>query len=106
VNWKETIEQAEASFHNAGIDDALLNAELLAVYLKGGWHRGDILPYLYEPLTPEEEVEYEHLINRRLEHQPLQYITGETEFYGLRLYVSPAALIPRPDTEALVEVTL
>jgi release factor glutamine methyltransferase len=106
VIWKEIIEQAETTFQSSGIDDALLNAELLAVHLKGGWKRSDIASYLQDPLTPEEEVEYEHLINRRLAHQPLQYITGETEFFGLRLYASPDALIPRPDTEVLVEVTL
>ena len=104
--WREAIQEASRSLHDEGIDDAELNAELLAVYLKGGWKRSDMTRYMQDPLTPEEEVEYEHLINRRLAHQPLQYITGETEFFGLRLYSSPAALIPRPDTEVLVEVTL
>lgn len=104
--WHEAIQEASRSLQNEGIDDAELNAELLAVYLKGQWKRSDIARYLQDPLTPEEEVQYEHLVKRRLAHQPLQYITGETEFFGLRLYSSPAALIPRPDTEVLVEVAL
>lgn len=104
--WYEAIRDASRSLHDEGIDDAELNAELLAVHLKGEWKRSEMVRYMQDPLTPTEEVEYEHLINRRLAHQPLQYITGETEFFGLRLYVSPAALIPRPDTEVLVEVTL
>lgn len=104
--WREAIQDASRSLQNEGIEDAELNAELLAAYLKGEWKRSDMVRYMQDPLTPEEEVEYELLINRRLVHQPLQYITGETEFYGLRLYCSPAALIPRPDTEVLVEVTL
>lgn len=104
--WYEAIRDASRSLHDEGVDDAELNAELLAAHLKGEWKRSDMVRYMQDPLTPEEEVEYEHLINRRRAHQPLQYITGETEFFGLRLYCSPAALIPRPDTEVLVEVTL
>ncbi|HEY6172106.1 MAG TPA: peptide chain release factor N(5)-glutamine methyltransferase [Candidatus Kapabacteria bacterium] len=104
--WDEAIRNASRSLHDEGIDDAELNAELLAVHLKGEWKRSDMARYMQDPLTPEEEVEYEHLINRRIAHQPLQYITGETEFFGLRLFTSAAALIPRPDTEVLVEATL
>lgn len=104
--WHEAIQKASRSLHDEGIDDAELNAELLAVHLKGEWKRSDMARYMQDPLTPKEEVEYELLINRRLAHQPLQYITGETEFFGLRLYSSPSALIPRPDTEVLVEVAL
>lgn len=104
--WYEAIRDASRSLHDEGIDDAELNAELLAVHLKGEWKKSEMVRCLQDPLTPEEEIGYENLINRRLAHQPLQYITGETEFFGLRLYVSPAALIPRPDTEVLVEVTL
>ncbi len=104
--WYEAIRDASRSLHDEGIDDAELNAQLLAVHLKGEWKKSEMVRYLQDPLTPEEEIEYEHLINRRIAHQPLQYITGETEFFGLRLYVSPAALIPRPDTEVLIEVTL
>src|ERR1039458_2262040 len=46
------------------------------------------------------------LILRRLTNQPIQYITGEQEFYGLALNVTPAVLIPRPETEHLVEAVL
>ena len=45
-------------------------------------------------------------INRRVKREPLQYITGETEFYGLKFKTTPQALIPRPETEQLVEITL
>ena len=45
-------------------------------------------------------------IKRRIEREPLQYITGKVEFYGLRLISTPQALIPRPETERLVDITL
>jgi release factor glutamine methyltransferase len=104
--WLEAIRAAEGRLTREGIPDAELNAVLLAVHLKGGWKRSDIDPYLQDYLTVEEAVAFEHLIHRRLSHEPLQHITGETEFYGLRLYTSADALIPRPDTEILVEETL
>lgn len=54
-------------------------------------------------LTAEELAGYEADVARRLRHEPIQYITGEQEFYGLRLRVTPTVLIPRPETEHLVE---
>jgi len=57
-------------------------------------------------LTPTQHTAYEKSIARRLQHQPIQYITGEQEFYGLPLKVTPAVLIPRPETEHLVEAVL
>ena len=57
-------------------------------------------------LTPEQQVVYEAFIARRLANEPIQYITGEQEFYGLTLRVTPAVLIPRPETEHLVEAVL
>ena len=57
-------------------------------------------------LTPDQQIRYEAAINRRLRHEPIQYITGQQEFYGLALAVTPAVLIPRPETELLVEAVL
>jgi len=58
------------------------------------------------PLTPQQASAYAALIARRLTHEPIQYITGEQEFYSLALHVTPAVLIPRPETELLVEAVL
>jgi release factor glutamine methyltransferase len=57
-------------------------------------------------ITPQQQAAYEAAIARRLSHEPIQYITGEQEFYGLTLRVTPAVLIPRPETEHLVEAVL
>jgi release factor glutamine methyltransferase len=57
-------------------------------------------------LTPSQRTAYESTIARRLRYEPIQYITGPQEFYGLNLHVTPAVLIPRPETEHLVETVL
>jgi release factor glutamine methyltransferase len=57
-------------------------------------------------LTLDQQSTYDNLILRRLNNEPIQYITGEQEFYGLALHVTPAVLIPRPETEHLVESVL
>ena len=56
--------------------------------------------------TPAEQAAYDAAVQRRLRSEPIQYITGEQEFYGLALHVTPAVLIPRPETEHLVEAVL
>ena len=57
-------------------------------------------------LTPAQQAAFDALVQRRLTNDPIQYITGEQEFYGLALRVTPAVLIPRPETEQLVEAVL
>jgi release factor glutamine methyltransferase len=57
-------------------------------------------------LSAEQQSLYDKAIARRLRHEPIQYITGQQEFFGLTLNVTPAVLIPRPETEHLVEAVL
>jgi len=59
-----------------------------------------------EKMTPAQAAQYGHLIERRLRGEPIAYILGEREFYSLNFKVTPAVLIPRPDTELLVELAL
>jgi len=85
---------------DAARDAALLLRHALAIT------RAQQLAHPARPLTPAEVSAYEALIARRLRSEPIQYITGEQEFYGLALAVTPAVLIPRPETEHLVESVL
>ena len=57
-------------------------------------------------LSVEESEQFDRLVERRLASEPMQYLTGEQEFFGLRFEVTPAVLIPRPETEHLVEAVL
>jgi len=59
-----------------------------------------------KPLTPEEKKEIEKLLKRRCQGEPLAYVLGEAEFWGRRFVVGQGVLIPRPETEQLVEVAL
>ncbi|SRR5579875_1080028 len=89
--------------HLAG--DARRDAELLLLHTLG-ISRAQLLANPDRALTDEQESCYEDAIRRRLRYEPVQYITGQQEFYGLAFRVTPAVLIPRPETEHLVEAVL
>jgi release factor glutamine methyltransferase len=88
-----------------GIDDARLNAELLLAHLLR-YRRIDLYANFDRPLSGSERELYKNLLKRRVAHEPLQYIIGETEFMGLRFIVDRRVLIPRPETEVVVEKTI
>ena len=106
MNWKEVIHHTEQQLQQYSIADANSNAEYLAMHILGIWNKSELRHYLDESLSNEQAEQYEQLILRRINHEPLQHIIGETEFFGLRLFTSHAALIPRPETEILVEEAL
>jgi release factor glutamine methyltransferase len=91
--------------HLAGkkdIDTARLDAEVLLAHAVG-CKRIDLYGIRFgEVATPEARQQYRELIRRRLEGCPVAYLVGRKEFYGLELKVSPAVLIPRPDSEHVV----
>jgi release factor glutamine methyltransferase len=99
------LHNAADRLRRAAIDDAALEAELLLAHALGPT-REQLFARLSEPLDCDQRQRFEQLIERRLAHEPLAYITGHKEFYGLDLICSPAALIPRPETELLVELAL
>lgn len=59
-----------------------------------------------KPLNTEQSVQFQRLISQRIEGQPIAYLVGEREFWGLKLQVTTDTLIPRPDTETLVDAVL
>ena len=89
-------------FRDKGVDNPRLDADVLLSFLLGQ----DRL-YLYvhfdQPMQQAELAAYRGMVKRRAARVPVAYITGRKEFMGLEFHVSPAVLIPRPDTEILVE---
>jgi release factor glutamine methyltransferase len=86
-------------------DQARRDAELLLLHTVQV-SRVALLAHPNRELTTEQYALYQANICRRLQNEPIQYITGQQEFYGLTLKVTPAVLIPRPETEHLVEAVL
>jgi release factor glutamine methyltransferase len=101
----QALHSAGSRLRAAGIADAELEAELLLRHA-AGLTREKLFARLQEPLADQVRRAFESLLQRRLAHEPTPYITGRCEFYGLELECAPAALIPRPETELLVELTL
>lgn len=84
------------------IAEARLNIELMIAHVLR-FTRIQLYTNFDKPLTEDELAQFKLLLKRRLTHEPLQYILGETEFMGLKFSVDRSVLIPRPDTEILVE---
>ncbi len=72
----------------------------------GGFSRVQLITQSDRQLSAEQIATLNNLVQKRVDGQPLAYLLGEREFYGLNFKVSPAVLIPRPDTELLVELAL
>ncbi len=88
-----------------GFESSRLNAEILLAHsLKCS--RVQLYLDFDRPLLAEELAEYKALLKRRLNNEPLQYITGQCEFMSLPFTVAPGVLIPRPETETLVEMVI
>jgi len=92
-------------FTGKGIDNPRLDAELLLAHVLGLDRVGLYMNY-DRPLDAEELNKLRPLVKRRGQREPLQYLLGSTEFWSLEFKVSPAVLIPRADTEILVEEAL
>jgi len=89
----------------AGVPDARLDAELLMAALLDV-DRGALFVRRDERLDTTCDARYETLLRRRERREPLQHILGTQEFYGLEFRVDPRALIPRPETEGLIDAAL
>ena len=101
----EALAATARRLETAGIDDAHLEAEVLLAHTLG-IDRAHLLARLSDPLEDAAGGAFEALVARRLHHEPLAYVTGVREFFGLEFSCGPEALIPRQETELLVEVAL
>jgi release factor glutamine methyltransferase len=90
---------------SSGIDTGLLDAEVLLAHVLGV-RRENLLMDAGTPIDDAQMRAYERLIARRLEREPTAYITGKREFWSVDIQVTRDVLIPRPETELLVEVSL
>lgn len=99
------IEWSAHRLAHQGFEEARLHAELLLAHVLH-YSRLQLYTHFDKPLAPEELSRFKALFKRRLAHEPLQYIVGETEFMGIPLRVDSRVLIPRPETEQLVERAL
>jgi release factor glutamine methyltransferase len=96
---------AAKDFKERGLDSPRLEAEMLLADALGT-NRMQLILDAMRPLEKSELGAYRALLRRRREHEPVAYILGEREFYGLSFKVDSRVLIPRPDTESLVEAAL
>lgn len=101
-SYKETLRKAVESLVAAEVPDADVDAWYLLEHVTG-MNRAAYFLKAEEEMLPTEQEVYETLLEKRRERIPLQYITGSQEFMGYSFLVSPATLIPRQDTEILVE---
>jgi len=107
MNLREALTRATAQLDASSDLRAAAHRDALQLLLHTlGISRATLHADPDRSLTPAELDTYDNLIARRLANEPIQYITGEQEFYGLALHVTPAVLIPRPETEHLVEAVL
>ena len=97
--------ETKKALKEAGITPANFEAKQIIRYVTG-YTNSEILSRYNEQLPPLKIMAVNSIVNRRLQHYPLQYILGEWSFYGLDFYVGEGVLIPRADTEILVETAI
>ncbi len=105
VRLKQALASAVDRLDAANVGSPRMNAEVLLMFVLGA-DRAYLYAHPERELTPGEAARYEEVLTQRATGMPSQYITGHQEFWGLDFVVSPAVLIPRPETEHLVEVVL
>ncbi len=105
VQLRQAINAAITQLTEAGIGEPRISAEVLVFHLLG-CDRAYLFAHPERELSAAEGEQYQELIERRASGEPLQYLTGHQEFWKADFLVSPDVLIPRPETEHLVETVL
>ncbi|MFT6540067.1 MAG: release factor glutamine methyltransferase [Thalassolituus sp.] len=99
------IKQAQACLLDSGSDSHRLDAELLIMHVLQV-NRAWLFTWPEKELSPDQTSQLVELLQRRAQGEPIAYLTGVREFWSLPLKVAPSTLIPRPDTETLIEWAL
>jgi release factor glutamine methyltransferase len=99
------VKWATDDFRARGIENPRLDAELIVAHALG-IDRMRVILDAERPLDERELATLRDLVKRRRSYEPIAYLRGEREFYGLRFHVDKRVLVPRPDTETLVDVAL
>jgi len=102
VTLRDVLVSTTQSLLRAGFADAPIEAELLLGHILG-MSKTQLYTQPEKVLTSRETEELRRLVERRLAHEPIAYILGHCEFYGIDFYIDSRAFIPRPETELLVE---
>jgi release factor glutamine methyltransferase len=105
VQLKQALASAVEQLESADVGSPRLNAETLLMFVLGV-NRAYLYAHPERELNSDEQASYDEVIAQRSTGMPSQYITGHQEFWGLDFVVTPAVLIPRPETEHLVETVL
>lgn len=103
--YREVYQEGSSRLEHAGIEEAVLDARLLLEYVCET-DRNTLLVHGGREVTQEEYKRYQELLEKRAAHVPLQHLTGHQNFMGLDFLVNDQVLIPRQDTEILVEEVL
>ena len=101
----EVLKWTAGYFEEKGVPESRASAEVLLAHLLE-LKRLDLYLRYDQPLSPEELIRFKALMARRLKGEPVAYLTGHKEFWSLDFQVTPAVLIPRPETEVLVEAAV
>lgn len=105
MQLKAALEAAVRRLDEHEVGSPRMNAEVLLMFVLG-CDRAYLYGHPERELSADEEARYEEVLAERARHKPSQYITGHQEFWGMDFVVTPAVLIPRPETEHLVETVL
>lgn len=102
---KELVPYGEKILREAGIDTPLLDSQLLLAHSLG-LNRAGLLARMPDHIDTDTECVFYELLARRAAREPLAYITGVKEFYSLDFKVTPDVLIPRPETETIIDAAV
>ncbi len=105
MRLKDALTSAVDRLSSAHVGSPRMNAELLLMFTLGS-DRAYLFAHPERELTTEEQARYQESLEQRTRGVPAQYITGHQEFWGMDFIVTPAVLIPRPETEHVIETVL